>query len=376
MIIFKSFFRIVRRNYTTMIVPLVLFIGFAFVSNLNATQQAMDLTTTKPKAVILNHDSELGASLLDYLSTEVELVDTKSEDLQQVIFYRQAYFALEIPSGYTRDFLSNGTELKAEMEVNSSMGYIVQTTINQYLSSYKALRENGHSHAEAAAMLIQANATQTTVTVIGEAADSRPLVLNSFANLAMYPMFITIMSVIVYALYVFDKSDIYHRTQISSMRVSSRNIQLFSAAFLVGNLIWIFMIALGGFLMRDNIDLSTLPYTLLNSYVYFLFALSFAFLTSKIAKTPAAQTAITNSVGLGLSFICGVFVPIHVMSSAIQTVAKFLPVYWSVEVNRLIMEGSVGFNQLGILLSIVALYSLGIVCIAILISRNTSAKTL
>ena len=45
---------------------------------------------------------------------------------------------------------------------------------------------------------------------------------------------------------------------------------------------------------------------------------------------------ISNVLGLGLSFLGGIFVPLEYMSSGVVAFARFLPTYWYVKANQII----------------------------------------
>jgi ABC-2 type transport system permease protein len=45
---------------------------------------------------------------------------------------------------------------------------------------------------------------------------------------------------------------------------------------------------------------------------------------------------IANIIGLGMSFLCGVFVPQNMLSPGLLSFAKFLPAYWYTRVNDML----------------------------------------
>ena len=57
-------------------------------------------------------------------------------------------------------------------------------------------------------------------------------------------------------------------------------------------------------------------------------------------EPPATMVnVITQVVSLGMSFLCGVFVDQSMLGDGVLAVARFLPAYWYIRVNRMI-EGS------------------------------------
>ena len=62
-------------------------------------------------------------------------------------------------------------------------------------------------------------------------------------------------------------------------------------------------------------------------------------------KTSDALNGITNLLGLGMCFLCGVFVDMDLLSSGVRRAAQFLPVYWYENVNIILTEhGNIGGN--------------------------------
>ena len=47
---------------------------------------------------------------------------------------------------------------------------------------------------------------------------------------------------------------------------------------------------------------------------------------------------ITQVLGLGMSFFCGIFIPMEVLSDKVVSVARFLPAYWYVRANNMIAD--------------------------------------
>lgn len=74
---------------------------------------------------------------------------------------------------------------------------------------------------------------------------------------------------------------------------------------------------------------------------------------------------IANTIGLGMSFLCGVFVPQKFLGEAVINVAHFLPAYWFIRANNMLagisdelFSSSKYFSYLGIeLLFAVAIFS-------------------
>ena len=75
---------------------------------------------------------------------------------------------------------------------------------------------------------------------------------------------------------------------------------------------------------------------MLNSLTLLLVGLALSFLLGTFITKEDILTALVNVVTLGMSFLCGVFVPLDIMGKGVKTVAHFLPVYWYEVANNLL----------------------------------------
>jgi ABC-2 type transport system permease protein len=76
-------------------------------------------------------------------------------------------------------------------------------------------------------------------------------------------------------------------------------------------------------------------------------------------------------VRISLVFICGVFIPIETMPIALQTVAYFLPLTYSVDALRLAMNGSLNVHIFFIDLGVQILFLILFIIIIIKVLKNT-----
>jgi ABC-2 type transport system permease protein len=61
---------------------------------------------------------------------------------------------------------------------------------------------------------------------------------------------------------------------------------------------------------------------------------------SKFIQRANIISSVTNVLALGMSFLCGVFVPLSMLSPGLKKVTQFLPVYWYEATNN----GLIGYQ--------------------------------
>ena len=128
----------------------------------------------------------------------------------------------------------------------------------------------------------------------------------------------------------------------SAVSVRSQNMQMILGTALFGIVFWVLCLlmtlALNG--MDFLQDGHALLY-MLNSFLMMLVALSMAYLLGICCKSDITVNAVVNVAALGMSFLCGVFVPLEVIGVQVRRVAQFLPVYWYEYIHQVISSHAV-----------------------------------
>ena len=81
-------------------------------------------------------------------------------------------------------------------------------------------------------------------------------------------------------------------------------------------------------------------YAVLNSFVFLLIAAAIAILIAAFSPSDTGVNVIANVIGLGMSFFCGIFVPQAYLGDGVLMVARFLPAYWYVKINNMLVGSS------------------------------------
>ena len=79
---------------------------------------------------------------------------------------------------------------------------------------------------------------------------------------------------------------------------------------------------------------------MLNSFVFLLIAAAIAILIAAFSPSDTGVNVIANVLGLGMSFFCGIFVPQAYLGDGVLMVARFLPAYWYVKINNMLVGSS------------------------------------
>lgn len=160
-------------------------------------------------------------------------------------------------------------------------------------------------------------------------------------------------------------SAVPHRRQVGEAILAFLVLGL---VLFVGN--FVITLALNG---KEFLHAPNLIYYLTNTFVLMLVCLALSFLLGMFVNKPTLVNTVVTPLSLGMSFLCGVFVPLEMLGKGVRYFAQFLPVYWYEVNNDLfteyqIIEGSVKvsmFKGFGIQL----LFAAAFIGIALAVSK-------
>ncbi len=345
MIVFKTYFKIIKKLSSQLSIYLVIFLGLAVLfSFMGSTNQVDKFTQSKTRVAFINNDehSVLIKNFKDFLekhSIYVDLED-KTEKLQDALFFREVEYIARIPAGFTAAIMSGKDTMIDKTVVSGSTSSIyTDMLINKYFNTAKLYVKNYKSitQEELVKQIEKDLSVETNVEIMtsgGKAVDTSET--ENYFNYLAYILISVIILGVSSIMMVFNNLNLKRRNLCSPIRNTSINIQI-----LLGNIVfsiacWGLMIILAFILYKDKMfNINTL-YFCINSLVLTLTILSMSFLVGIVIKSKNAQSGISNVLSLGLCFLSGVFVPQNLLGENVLAIAKFTPTYWYVKANRVI----------------------------------------
>lgn len=369
--VFKAFAKIAGKKKFSAL----LYIGiFMIISILMANQSAKDnnFKETKLSICIIDMDNTAASQkLVDYISSNhnIQDIDTDKDTILDYLYYQSTDYVLTIKEGYS-DKISAGEvdDLFSNYKVSGTYSTaLFESQLDQYVTNLSCYIAGGFSIDDAISKTAQTSNSEIKVKT-ENFSDSGSFNSEYIYYYFQYLPFIFIailISCLCPALLTINKKEIRSRTNCSPVSTTKQTFQITLGAIIYAVIIWlIFMIAaliLCGkmLLCREGL------LAVLNSLVFMLVVLSMTLLISVLAPSPKATDMIANTIGLGMSFLCGVFVPQKFLGEAVINVAHFLPAYWFIRANNMLagisdelFSSSKYFSYLGIeLLFAVAIFS-------------------
>lgn len=342
MIVFKGFLRLLKRNRRTVMMFLMIFIGMAIMAQLatGKNQAHQNFESSKlPIAVTDADQSTLSMSLMAYLKkTQVVKTDipvATSDQIQEQLYYGTIYSVIKIPKGFEMNYLSKGIPLKIINKPGFESAYVTHQ-VNNFLSQVKVMVASGLPILEAVQKVTQVNQKHSNVRLVSQSKTADDLPFHNY--LFRYLPYILI-SMACYSLGIiliaYAEPNRKNRMMCSPVSYNAMNLQLLLGAAVIGIGLWLICALILPTVLSAKSFYSdpNLPYYLINITLMVLSALAISFFLSKWIRRVELISGITNVVALGMSFLCGVFVPLSILSPTLKQVTQFLPVYWY-EVNN------------------------------------------
>ena len=380
--VFKLYFKILK----TMLGQVLMYIGiFTGISVLLFNQQKnndpFDYKEASLKISIVDNDNSAASQALNKNLTAsnelIELPDYESDTIQDELYNRNVSNVIIIPNGFSDALIKNeaGDMITVYNLPGTMMASIVTNNINNYIKTLRANLVSRQNVSEAdmkecISLTDTALAKKADVEITSHIDTKLSLIRDLYRYLAYLFIALAVSSVspILVSLY---KKDVNVRQNCSAIKQSSYNMQLFLSILLTGVGFCSVFVVLALVLAGPVIfSLKGLLY-ILNMAIFMTISLAIAFLVANITSTINVLSMFANIIGLGCSFLGGVFVPIEMLSDGVIKAAHFLPSYWYIAGNNsiLTMGTQTSVTDTFAKLGIEALFALAIILVALTIQK-------
>lgn len=348
MTIFRGYLKGAIRQRAVIILYLIIFLGLGTMMTMSMEENSAGNYQAEVLqiAVIDRDHTAVSEGLVQYLSASQELVPLEDDRkvLQEEMYYGNIQYALIIPEGF-QEKLSASVHLTEDEAVGgllegtgrpgSNQSYYAKQLTESYLSGLTLYLKAGYSAREAVEAMASLDNTEAVVAM-AEGSSAMSKVAGTFQYL---PYVLTALScyVIGFVVLEYQKADIRRRLAVSPVSFAGRLFQMLLAFAVIGLCFYIMSFVMVGLMNFGQIfDTPNMLYYGLNVCVMVLVGLSIAFLVVHLAGTGNGVNGLANVIALGMSFICGVFIPDSMLSSSVRNIAKFLPVYWYEQNNTIL----------------------------------------
>lgn len=374
MTIFKTFLRLVRRDWISILIYLSIFafMGPAVASS-NATVQENAFSDSRISVYVLDSDrSSLSAQVVSYLEENENLVDLGTSDLRKIndsIRFGLADAAVIIPGGFEESFFGNEdeekntsqfTELKdmlAETESvpaqetqtgtdtgliqyisagNSAGSVLLSQKVETFLKDVRAYKLLGSSTDEAAQKALEAmrGAESAEITLLAQEKTSGHGYLYYLFNFAGYGLLMVLCEVIGIVYGHFRNEETMRRIDVSSYGFARKNREIVLGIFVSALILFLPFALLPLLFANGQPDLAKYLLYALSLLILLVPGVGLGFLINALSKNDSQVNILANSIVLTMCFLSGLFIPRELLSSGTLRAARVLPLYWYVEANE------------------------------------------
>lgn len=340
--VFKTYMKLLWRTLPIVMVYLVLFAVLLVVMSKSSTSTADYTDVSLSISVYDEDDSEASKAFCEYLDENYKIVSIPQDEnlILDALFNASIDYAIVINEGF-EDKLSVGEADGLFMnyqDTNSSSGVIIDAAVDQYVKTVCAYQKAGLSTETALKKTAETLSSEIEVTkeTFSEA-DSGDFSTTYafFFQFFLYIIISIFMNSACPVLLKMNSSDVKKRVNSSCIPQSSQTLQIMLGSAVVFFGVWIILNIVGIFISGCQIGTMHIL-AILNSFVFTLVAAALTLLCTSFVRDPKVVNIISNIVGLGMSFLCGGFVPQQMLSDSVLTVARFLPAYWYIRTNDML----------------------------------------
>ena len=343
--VFNTFFKVARKHLVASMVYLGVFILLiVMMSNSSDTESTAFEEISLNICMIDEDHSTASMALTDYLASthqSVTLASTDRETLQDSLYYEKIDYVITIPAGFEKNLLEGNTEeiVKSSKRKDSADGYFADQQVNQYVHTLSIYLAGGMTIKEAVEQTNESLGSTPKVTLLNSGKTINQNAEKFYMFFQYMPYILLSMLVIGMAplLIVFHKKDLKNRMQCSAFSTNKRNMQLSLACLVYSLLLWIaFMVVAGISYGTQMLFSQNGLLCMLNSFVYLLLSVAVTLFVTLFSPNGNILNMIANVLGLGMSFLCGIFVPQYLLSDTVISISRFLPAYWYVRINNML----------------------------------------
>ena len=335
MTIFKTYWKIVKKNIGIIILYTVMLLVFGTM-NLKANKNSFEFISSKPDIIIVNNSSGIITdNLISYLKTNANVKNITDEtDIDDAVFFRDANYVIYIPKDFESK-LESGKEVNIDIKTNNSYdSYIASELLNKYLDVFSKYMNLYNDKVVAIKKLD--NTLNKKASVVIENKTNLNSKTSLFYNFSSYSIMAIVIYIICLVLSSFNDEKISKRTSVSGMNYKTFNNYLYISSFTFTFIIFIVYLILSFLILKNSIlNINGFLYSL-NMFIFFIVSFTMAILISNLVKSKGAISGVVNVISLGSAFLCGAFIPVKYMPSFALKIAHIFPTFYFIDNNEYI----------------------------------------
>lgn len=342
--VFKLFMKILRKKLPIALIYIIIFVVIALMSSHSESDKGFSDSKIDISVTDLDN-TPASKALVDYIKRTQNIVEIDVSDKDNIldsIFYETVDYVLTIKQGYSESIQNGKTDnlFTNYKKPDSLTSTYFENSLNQYVSTLSAYIAGGENIISAVEKTND-SIDQNVDVNIGSFSEDEAITAVSknfigFFRTLPYIFLSIVLFVLCPVLLTMFKKDVQNRTNCSCISSSSQTMQIIlgSTIFIVA--VWL-IFAVTSILYNGGI-ITQLWLALLNSIVFLIICAGIAVFIALLSPSLNAVNFIANIIGLGMSFLCGVFVPQDMLGEGVLFVGRFFPAFWYTKANDIICQ--------------------------------------
>ena len=384
--VFNAFLKVLKKKLPSALIYVLVFLAISIP--MTKSGQSAEPTgifeQTKVNICIFDEDhTPESQALTEHIGKKHNLIQLENDRdiLIDALYYERADYVLVINQDYSEKLITGNTDgLFSSYHLHESYSMVlIENFLNEYVSSVRAYLTVGEDISSAVQSAENALSLETEVVYAsfnnsGENTDF-PVDFSFYFRYMPYIMISALMNVLCPILLTMNRKDIRFRTNCSCVKPNSYTMQIFAGSTVLIIAVWlVFMIA--GIFLYGGIYHGRAWLAVLNSFIFALVSASIAVFISGFHPSQELINLMTQVIGLGMSFLCGIFVDQSILGDGVLAAARFFPAYWYVRANEMLAGKEIfDVSQLAVFLAIETAFAIVLALLSLLVRRLKYSET-
>ncbi len=377
--VFKTFMKVMLKRLHTAMIYIGIFIGISIAITLTSTNSETGFATSRLKVCVIDNDNTPSShALVDYIGKNHTLVEVENnkDAMLDALYYLDASEILTINEGYEENLsVGNTNNLFCDIRVPGTISSeFFDNQINQYIGNVNAYIAGGMDISEAVEKTAELSEDGVEVKIIGKDKDNTSFStgVSTYYQYFAYIIIAVLISALCPTIITMTSDEISKRTNCSCVSSTKQMVQIVAGTTIFSIGIFIILIIASLVLYGSELFTTKGLLTLLKAYVYLIFAEMLTMFYAISVKSQVAVNIISNVFCLGMSFLCGVFVPQMLLSDTVLSIGKFMPAYWYIKANNMLAGSNnevYSTSEFITCISVELAFSVAMFCVILLVAK-------
>ncbi len=376
--VFKLYFKVLRKYIGSIFMYAGIFLGLVVgvIVPQVTKNNSEEYTQKKAKFAVFDYDeSQLSKNIVAYLKENHSfktIQDDETETIQDELYNMNIDCVIRFRDGFEEAFLAG--DVKEALEIyeipNTNGAVLLKQNLNSFLSTVDTYVGAGFNVDEACEKTLEVSEAKVDVE-FKNGNDSGIKGVQYYYSYLAWVFIAMCVESLAAVLLSLGKKEVKNRIECSPYKFVRMNLETVLGVMVTGFVICVVCVIVSFIAFPNDMLTGTGVLYIMNAFCMMAVALSLTFVISKLTANRQVISLLTNVLGLGMAFLCGVFVPLEVLSDTVIKIAHFLPVYWNVKaVNLIAAYDSSDLTTLLSCMGIQLLFAVAIICVGMVVARR------